>query len=353
MSSHAPIKRCCCVITALVATCFASLAQTPKQGPPTKERKIVSGDFTGNRAAAPAAHQTGQTSRVKPAEEKQSKTKASDTSRVASSKQSKSKQAKSAGQKQSNEGDTYRLASAKPAKPTPKSQAAKSHRAVVAQLGITMWRLRPMTEKDKGATMMVEENGTKSQWVAERVEADTVFNKGDFVRLSIESPRAGYLYVVNQEQYADGTTGTPTVIYPWSGMSHGENHVRPGWIIDIPSLEDDPSYYRAIPSQPKQLGELLTIIVTKKPLDLPTSKEPLRLTKKQLAEWQRIWKSESDRFEMEGGAGRLWTNEEQQAASRIRKRELTRTDPAPQTIFHVAASNTTGYFVNVRLAYAR
>ncbi len=359
MSSRPPIKRsllaqCFCVITTIVATTFGSLGQTPKQTSPTQQRKIVSGDFTGNRAPAPAAHQSGRTSAVKPAEGKQSKTKASDTSRQASSKRPKPATEKQTAQaKQPNAGDTYRLASAKPVKPAPKGQAAKSRRAVAAQLGITMWRLRPMTEKDKGATMMVEENGTKSRWVAERVEADTVFNKGDFVRLSIESPRAGYLYVVNQEQYADGTTGSPTVIYPWSGMSRGENHVRPGWIIDIPSLEDSPSYYRATPSQANQLGELLTIVVTKRPLDLPKSKEPLRLTKKQFAEWQRIWKSESDRFEMEGGAGRLWTDEERQAASRIRKRELTRTDPAPQTIYHVAASNTTGYFINVRLAYAR
>ncbi len=194
MSSHPPIKRslvalCFCVITTIVATSFGSLAQTPKQTSPPQERKIVSGDFTGNRVPAPAAHQSGRTSAVKPAEGKQSKTKASDTSRQASSSRPKPATEKQPAQeKQPNAGDTYRLASAKRTKSTPKGQATKSHRAMVAQLGITMWRLRPMTEKDKGATMMVEENGTRSQWVAERVEADTVFNKGDFVRLSIESP---------------------------------------------------------------------------------------------------------------------------------------------------------------------
>ena len=149
MSSHPPIKRslvalCFCSITTIVATSFSSLAQTPKQTSPTQQRKIVSGDFTGNRAPAPAAHQSGRTSAVKPGEGKQAKTKASDTSRQAYSNRPKPATEKQPAQeKQPNAGDTYRLASAKPVKLAPNGQAAKSRRPVVAQLGITMWRLRP------------------------------------------------------------------------------------------------------------------------------------------------------------------------------------------------------------------
>ena len=210
-----------------------------------------------------------------------------------------------------------------------------------------------MTAEDQGAIVIVKENDAQSQWVAERVEADTVFRKGDFVRLSIESPRNGFLYVVNRDQFADGTTGDPFIIYPWGGMARGENRVRPGRMIDIPGQEDSPSYFKAEPTKENQAGELLTIFVTKQPLNLPISQEPLRISKAQFAEWQRTWKADSERFEMEGGAGRLWTEVERQAGSRTRTRQLTRTDPAPQTIFHVATSNTAGYLVNVRLTYAK
>ena len=307
-------------LAALLLFALATIGATNNSGLATgkqqKQRKIVSEDFTRNRA-------TDQSP--------------------------KPSQGASSAQKQ-QKSQSYYLASQKQNTSKP---VQRPRRSVVAQLGLTIWRLRPMAAADKGATVIVKENNAQSEWVAERVEADTVFRKGDFVRLSIESPRNGFLYVVNRDQFADGSTGDPFVIYPWGGMIRGENRVRPGRIIDIPGQEDSPSYFKAEPTKENQVGELLTIFVTRKPLDLPISDEPLRISKAQFAEWQKTWMSDSERFEMEGGAGRLWTEEERQAGSRTRKRQLTRTDPAPQTIYHVAASNTAGYLVNVRLAYAR
>src|SRR5262249_53969971 len=190
----------------------------------------------------------------------------------------------------------------------------------------------------------------EAPWVGERVEADTVFRDGDFVRLSIESPREGFLYVVDQDQFAEGTTGDPVLIYPWS---RGENRTWRGRMIDIPSQDDTPAYFRATPGKANQAGELLTIIVTKTPLNLPISGDPLKLSRAQFAQWLKDWKSASDRFEMENGAGELWTEREKEAASGVRKRQLTRTDPAPQTIYHVASASNTAFFVQVRLAYAK
>jgi hypothetical protein len=306
-----------CALATTCATNNNSLASGKQQ----KQRKIVSEDFTRNRP--PRSDQSAKPSPGVSSAQKRPKSQTSQGYYLASQKQQTSRPAH-----------------------TPR-------RPVVAQLGLTIWRLRPMTAADKGATVLVKENETQSEWVAERVEADTVFRKGDFVRLSVESPRNGFLYVVNRDQFADGTTGDPFVIYPWGGMALGENRVRPGRIIDIPGQEDNPIYFKAEPIKENQVGELLTIFVTKTPLNLPISQEPLRVSKEQFVEWQRTWKADSERFEMEGGAGRLWTEQERQAGSRTRPRQLTRTDPAPQTIYHVTASNTAGYLVNVRLAYAK
>jgi len=313
------------LLTIVVAITLSGLAQPKKTTP----RKIVSSDFTGGRAK--------QTTVNKPLTTKQSS--------------GKTLTAKSTGEKKPKPQPPriYNLAPSK----TDEQVAAHVRNPVVSQLGVTIWRLRPMTPQDDGATVIVKEDGKESEWVAERVEADTVFRKGDFVRLSIESPRVGYLYVVNRDQFDDGSVGDPMLIYPWGGMGRGGNRVRPGRVVDIPSQQDVPSYFKANPTTANQIGELLTFIVTKTPLNLPITDEPLRLSKAQFSEWQKLWRGDSARFEMEGGAGELWTETEQQAASGLRARQLTRTDPAPQTIFRVTSAVKTGFAVNVRLAYGK
>jgi len=59
----------------------------------------------------------------------------------------------------------------------------------------------------------------------------------------------------------------------------------------------------------------------------------------------------TERYEMEGGAGEVWTREEQQAAAKEGRRQLTRTDPVPQTIYRVFNRNNKGMLVNFRLKY--
>jgi hypothetical protein len=187
----------------------------------------------------------------------------------------------------------------------------------------------------------------------ERVEADTTFREGDHVRLSIESLRAGYLYVVDRDLLADGTSGPAMLIYPWVDMLRGDNQMRPGKLVDIPGQEDDPSYFTARPTSPNQVGEILTVIVTSSPLELPISDKPFQISNVELTKWEKMWGGQSERFEMEGGAGEAWTKQEQQAAARKDTRQLTREDPAPQTIYRVLTKDKTAFLVNVQLRYAK
>src|SRR5205807_3764258 len=138
------------------------------------------------------------------------------------------------------------------------------------------------------------------------------FREGDPVRLSTESPRAGYLYVIDRDLFADETTGGAMLIYPWAGV---DNEMRPGKLVDIPSQDDDPSYFTARLTSTNQIGELLTFIVTSSPLDLPISDKPFQISNVQMTKWEKMWGGESERFEMEGGAGEAWTKQEQQAAA--------------------------------------
>src|SRR5437867_180490 len=82
-----------------------------------------------------------------------------------------------------------------------------------------------------------DDDGSEVEWTPERIEEDTPLNPGDKVRLSIESlSRAGYLYVIDRAQYADGTLGEPLLIFPTLRTSN-KNRVKPGRLIYIPSVK--------------------------------------------------------------------------------------------------------------------
>ena len=221
-----------------------------------------------------------------------------------------------------------------------------------AELGVTIWRLRPGRDAE-GARLLVMEGGKSAEWTPERVEVDQLLNVGDRVRMSIESPRSGFLYVIDREQYADGSLGDPYLIFPTERTRGGDNRVRPGKLIDIPAQEDDPSYFTLVPSPARsdQVGELLTIVVTAQPLTLPITDKPLKLQVAELSQWEKLWSATFERFELEGGAGTAWTIVEKEAAAARTKRYLTRDEPAPQTVYRLAGNNKTAMLVTLPLRY--
>ena len=305
------ISHSLCLMLALIVVLFGGLSSRGV-AQPQGTRSIGSDDFTKNRQASSEAGNKSQgqpsngvTSRPKPRR-------------------------------------TYRLAS-QPMKTRP-----AKHTNEIAQLGVTMWRLRLAGSADNGGRALIREKS--KGWLPERVEGETFFHEGDFVRISVESPRSGYLYVIDRDLFADGTTGGAMLIYPWPGA---DNRMAPGKLVDIPAQEDDPSYFTARLTSPNQAGELLTFIVTSTPLDLPISDKPFQISNMQMSRWEKLWGIDSERFEMEGGAGEGWTIEEQQASMRTGSRQLTREDPAPQTIYRVSTSDNKGMMVNVRLRYGK
>ncbi len=232
-----------------------------------------------------------------------------------------------------------------------KSQASPA----TMEIGVTLWRLRPGAG-DGGARVLVMENAQSSQWSPQRVEIDTPLQVGERVRLSIESPRAGYLYVIDREQYADGSLGDAYLIFPTLRTRGGDNQVRPGRLIDIPAQEDNPSYFTLVPSPNRndQVAEVLTILVSPQPLeDLELSNNPIKLSKSDVAKWERVWTSGFERFEMVGGVGKGWTTVEKEASAMSSSRLLTQEEPAPQTIYRVASKNKNTFLVTVPLRYVR
>ena len=217
------------------------------------------------------------------------------------------------------------------------------------ELGVTVWRLR-VAKPGEPARLLVQQADAATEWTPERVASGTGLAIGDRVRLSIESPRAGYLYVIDREQYADGTVGAPYLVFPTTRTRGGDNAVAGGRLIDIPAQDDRPPYFTMKPSRPDQTGERLTLVVTDAPLgDLAIGDQPLALSASQVAEWESRGRGSVQRLEMIGGAGRAWSRAEQRAAADPTRR-LTQEDPPPQTLFRVVVSQPNLVVVNVTLS---
>jgi hypothetical protein len=221
-----------------------------------------------------------------------------------------------------------------------------------SQLGITLWRLQPASASADGQRIQIRENGRVSEWLPERVEMDTPLAVGDRVRLSIESPREGYLYVVSRDLFRDEKMGSARLIFP-KPSGGADNRVRAGKLIDLPGQEDSPNYFAAGQHSANQIGEILSIIVTDAPLDLKSGRQPLVISDAELMKWEKTWGSEYERFELEGGAGAVWTKEEKEAASITAPRQMTQDQARPQTLYQIFPRNQAAFLINVRLTYAR
>src|SRR5512145_966670 len=117
--------------------------------------------------------------------------------------------------------------------PAPQTQTAEQ--AGGEMIGLTIWRLRPSRAADnKQARILLEEGSKEIEWTPERAEADTIFALNERVKLSIESPRDGYLYVIDRERYADGTFSDPYLIFPSLTNRDGANSVTAGKLIELP-----------------------------------------------------------------------------------------------------------------------
>jgi len=205
-------------------------------------------------------------------------------------------------------------------------------------VGVTIWRLR----------------GDQDTPTAERAAADTLFTEGERLRLSIEAPRRGdsYLYVIDREVYADGSTSDPYLIFPSPTTPDGGNVVSAGKPVFVPARGDEYPYFTLERARKDQLREEIAIIVSPRPLKLPlgTPDQPVKLEKAQVAQWERLWGGRAERREERDGAGSQWTAAEIEADKD--ERRLVQGDPLPQTIYRVKAGPEAPMMLRVSLRIA-
>jgi hypothetical protein len=217
-------------------------------------------------------------------------------------------------------------------------------------VGVTLWRLRRPTRSDSGERIIVHDENATSEWLPERISATTKLNAGDRLRISVEAVRAGYVYIIDREQYADGSLGEPYLIFPTNRTGGGDNQVAIGRLLDIPAQDDSPPFFVMRKTRPDHVAEVMSVIVTPSKLeDVKITDKALKLTNEQVASWENKWGSSVGHMEM-AMAGQPWTKEEKDA----RTRALTASAPPPQLVFYrPSVKPTEPMFVKIRLSYQR
>ena len=218
------------------------------------------------------------------------------------------------------------------------------------QVGVTFWRFRPSTAADKTKELVEEDDNRTTEWTLERIEEGTPLSTGQWVRLSIESlTRSGYLYVVDREQYGDGTLGEPALIFP-TQKTRDQNYVKAGRVIDIPAT----GRFKIKPSEgPKEhVGELLTLLVSAQPLIDPNELQAkaIKLPREKVESWEKQWSAKTAKFELDGGAGQPMT-EREQTIRMNNSQYLTQDDPVPQTVYRMAIKTNETIVLNVPLKF--
>ncbi len=201
-------------------------------------------------------------------------------------------------------------------------------------VGVTVWRLRRPLASDSGERLLVQEGSEEEAWIPERISGNTRLTPGDRVRVSVEAARTGYLYVIDREQYADGSFSDPYLIFPTTRTLNGDNKVDRGKLIEIPAQDDGPPYFTLKRSRPDQVAEVISILITPEPLtNVEITDKAQKLSTAQVAAWEKQWSIQVGSVELEGGAGQAWTKEEKEAGAN-RNTVLRAHAPAPQLVYY-------------------
>lgn len=241
--------------------------------------------------------------------------------------------------------DTAFINSRKPQTASKRRRSARSYRIATPNIpvdgvlgdtvvGVTVWRLRPSTSADSGERLIVHEGQDDVAWLPERISANTKLTQGDRLRITVEAARTGYLYVIDREQYADGSLGEPYLIFPTTRTLNGNNGVKVGKLIEIPAQDDGPPYFTLKRSKSSQVAEVLSVLVTPTPLEgIEITDKAQKLSGAQVASWEKQWNTQVGWLEMENGAGKAWTKEEKLAGADSNL-VLKAHAPAPQVVYY-------------------
>jgi hypothetical protein len=219
-----------------------------------------------------------------------------------------------------------------------------------AMVGVTVWRVRPAAARDGAEAVRILRPRPRSsrlvQHVMERIDEGQPVPVGAALRLGIEVTKSGWLYIIDQEEYASGKTGRPVLIFP--NIHSADNEVSAGRLIEVPT---DPEVDFIVEVSPGQTGEMLTLMIAPEPLELKIGPdETTPLDEEKFAEWKTKWEVKTTRISTGNSFRRPYTKTEKIAAT-DRNNPLTREGPLPQSIYQVPARPGQPIMISLRLQY--
>lgn len=231
------------------------------------------------------------------------------------------------------------------ARARPRRQAAPQGPAPPAPaeqhfLGVSLWRVSPAS----GAA-------PASSFAAQAIAVGQTLDEGTSVRISLESSRAGYLYVIDREVFADGSLGEPVLLFPMRRLRGGDNRVAAGRVVEVPDQRDSPPHFTLRRGRPGHVGERLTALISDEPLaDVRVGDGPVALDEALVAAWEAHASAASERYDLPP-APRAYSRVEREAGG-PQARALVYGDPLPQSLFKLDTARLAAVHVMLRLTAA-
>lgn len=230
--------------------------------------------------------------------------------------------------------------------------AEEQKRATQPVIGMTLWKLRVAEAHDDNTPRLLLQDSSSDvpprQFVPERIDLSQPLHDGERVRVSIESPRAGFLYVIDRERYSDGSVGDPVLIFPARNFSFGVNDVEPGRVVEIPPQDSRIPALKVNRSSERHVGEELLIVVTKDRIpDLTIEDRETKLAPELVSRWEKDWGVTPMRLDLSSTTHSAWTSLERDAGER--RYLLTQDDPMPATIFSVSPAEDKPLLLHIPL----
>lgn len=243
-------------------------------------------------------------------------------------------------------------------------------------IGVTLWRVSLATEVERKEIEVAKERMTWDQQerevVVTRISDESAITDQDLVQMSIEylahrdgagvgpSNRAGYLYVINREQFSDGSLKKARLIFPTRLTYVGDNRVLPGKTVTLPD-PSRPFRIKRSDSGQAQAYETYTIILSPVPLELPQDfgRMAMELSPDLVARWERQWGGGEVRADLQGGLGQAREQRELKAngdtgearGTEDSAEDLTQDDRPPQTVFRGVVKPGGKMLVQVKLPF--
>lgn len=226
------------------------------------------------------------------------------------------------------------------------------------RMGVTIWRLSPSQCPIQDCPLPGVSAGSSKGLVdtATRVDDNVPLNNGERVRLGLESlAQSGYVYIIDREQFADGSLGDGFLIFPTKKIDGGRNWAQPGQQIHLPRAGGC-FCVKSRNSEKILVADVLTVVLSQTPLlreeEIGNDAIPIPLSL--ISFLARADKEKTFRGLLRGGSGLAQTAHEQSAGAKglfDTSSVLTQSDLPPQSFYQSLVPIGKGAVFNFSLQY--